>query len=211
MTLNNHHSSIFVKYSLQLEKVEFLDTEVYVQREGEGEGKLGTRVFFKPTDTHSLLHKTSYHPRHTFGGIVKSQLIRYHRICTRIEDVEVATKTLFKALRRYSRTFLRNIKREVKQLFCDHVVPKEKEKEHNLIPFLSTFSSTSWTLNSNIKRNFKRCQGRIEPLTHFRTIAAFRKNTNLKDILVHASLTNAIKKDTYSPYFKRVHFLFFFF
>lgn len=213
--LNNHHSSISVKYNLQSEKIEFLDTEVYIQGEGKGEGKLGTRVFFKPTDTHSLLHKTSFHPKHTFGGIVKSQLIRYHKICTKIDDVESATRILFKALRKrgYSRTFLRNINKEVKELYCDGVVPnkkgkeKEKEKKQNLVPFISTYSSTSWILNSKIKKNFKRCQDRIESLTQFKTIAAFRKNQNLKDILVHASLTNGIKKDKYSQHFKRVHFL----
>jgi len=26
---------------------------------------LKTRVYFKPTDTHQLLHATSFHPKHT--------------------------------------------------------------------------------------------------------------------------------------------------
>jgi len=106
--LNNHHDSIKVKYNLQTEKIEFLDTEVFVMKESAEKWRLGTRVYFKPIDTHALLHKNSFHPKHTFKGIVKSQLIRFNRICTRPEDVEMATRTLFKALRRrgYSRTFL---------------------------------------------------------------------------------------------------------
>lgn len=208
-TLNNHHASVSVKFNLQQEKVEFLDTEVYVQREVEGQGKLGTRVFFKPTDTHALLHKTSYHPRHTFRGIVKSQLVRFHRICSAEEDVESATRTLFKALRNrgYSRTFLRDIKSEVKQLSGKSVVSKKKEKEQNLVPFISTFSPASRALNSKIKTNFKRCQSRMDSLTQFKTIAAFRRNKNLKDILVHSSLTGIAKKDKHSQYFKRVQFI----
>ena len=91
----------------------------------EGPRTLGTRVYFKSTDTHALLHKTFYHPKHTYKGIVKSQLSRYRRICTDEQDVEMATKVLFQALRLrgYSKRFLREIKKEVKQLFKDGFKP----------------------------------------------------------------------------------------
>jgi len=36
--------------------------------------------FFKPTDTHQLLHGSSYHPKHTTKGILKSQILRFKRI-----------------------------------------------------------------------------------------------------------------------------------
>lgn len=109
--LNNHHDAITVKHNLQSEEIEFLDTQVFFMRESIENWRLGTRVYFKPTDTHVLLHKNSFHPKHTFKGIVKSQLMRFERICTRPEDVEIATKTLFRALipRGYSRSFLRSI------------------------------------------------------------------------------------------------------
>lgn len=68
------------------------------------------KVYFKETDTHSLLHKSSFHPKHTYAGLLKSQLIRFHRICTNKQDFMSATKTLFKALanRGYSRSFRRS-------------------------------------------------------------------------------------------------------
>lgn len=71
----------------------------FLLRGDDEKWSLGTRVYFKPTDTHALLHKTSHHPKHTYRGIIKSQLIRFNRICARHEDVEVATGTLFKDLR----------------------------------------------------------------------------------------------------------------
>lgn len=97
--LNGHYNSITVKYNLQSEQIKFLDTQVFVVRGDDEKWSLGTRVYFKPTDTHALLHKTSHHPKHTYRGIIKSQLIRFNRICARHEDVEVATGTLFKDLR----------------------------------------------------------------------------------------------------------------
>ncbi len=75
--LNTHHDSIKVKYNLQPEQIEFLDTQVFIRRENTEKWQLGTRVYFKPTDTQALLHKSSYHPKHTFKGIIKSQLIKF--------------------------------------------------------------------------------------------------------------------------------------
>ena len=171
-TLNAHHPSISVKYHLQTEKMEFLDTEVFIMR-GEGEGRLGTRVFFKSTDTHALLYRSSYHPKHTYKGIIKSQLIRYHRICTVEDDVESAIKTLFQALRPrgYSRTFLRTIKAEVKDSFRQGNRPGRGNKNMgNIIPFVSIFSPTSLTLNSAVKKIFKALQGVVEPMANFKII-----------------------------------------
>lgn len=108
--LNNHHPKIKLKHNLQKKCVEFLDTvvffiELYQVRQTK---KLATKAFFKETDRHTLLHKCSFHPRHTFRGIIKEQLIRFHRICTYPHDVEEATHILFTAIypRGYSKRFL---------------------------------------------------------------------------------------------------------
>ncbi|KAL2090455.1 hypothetical protein ACEWY4_012718 [Coilia grayii] len=120
-TLNTHHQSIKVTSTVSRESVEFLDTVVFVTgSESESGGRrLATKVHFKSTDTHALLHRRSYHPRHTFKGIVKSQIIRFWRICTFEEDVDKATGILFRALRSrgYPRRLLRHIKATVRRSF----------------------------------------------------------------------------------------------
>ena len=60
---------------------------------------LDTKVIFKETNTHELLHKKSFLPKHTFEEIVKSQLIRFLTICNNMEDIREATSILFKLLR----------------------------------------------------------------------------------------------------------------
>lgn len=59
------------------------------------------------------LHKSSFHPKHTFQGRVKSQLIWFHRICSFSGDMEEATQVLYRTLgsRGYTGQFLREIKR----------------------------------------------------------------------------------------------------
>jgi len=78
--------------------VEFLDTHVYKHRGADGICRLKTKVFFKPTDTHQLLHKQSFHPAHTFKGIVKSQFIRFKQISSSHADYQQACSSLTKGV-----------------------------------------------------------------------------------------------------------------
>ena len=110
--LNTHHPSITVKAELSSESMHFLDTVVYKGNRFKETGTFDTKVYFKPTDTLELLHKKSHHPNHTFKGLIKSQILRYVKICNNIQDVMIACRKLFAALvrRGYSERFLRNIK-----------------------------------------------------------------------------------------------------
>ncbi len=78
----SHHPSIQVEHHLDSNPVNFLDTTVFFENVDHNckIGLLLTCVYFKPADTRALLHKASFHPKHTFKGIVKSQIIRFHRI-----------------------------------------------------------------------------------------------------------------------------------
>ncbi len=107
--LKTHQRSIKIKYTFNPIEVNFLDVVSYKGRKFNNTGQLDFKEYFKETDTHSLLHKHSFHPKHTFKGIVKSQLLRFHRICTEHSCFMEATRILFRALRNrgYSRSFLR--------------------------------------------------------------------------------------------------------
>ena len=189
-TLNSHHPTITVTHNIQNTAIEFLDTEVFFIQEHNQLKKLATRVFFKKTDTHALLHKTSYHPKHTFKGIVKSQIIRFRRICSLEEDVEIATRTLFAALRprSYSRRFLRYIKSEVRHTFTAYNSKPRTKKQHPLIPFVHTYSTQLQSFNKRLKYNFTQLQEQVPELKDHKVIAAYRRNKNLKDLLIHTRL-----------------------
>ena len=111
-TLNNHQSCIKLTSETSYQEINFLDTTVFKGSRFAETGCLDSKVFFKTTDTHQLLHKSSFHPKHTFAGIIKSQIMRFNRICNNKLDFQMATKILFDSLtkRGYSRRFLRGIK-----------------------------------------------------------------------------------------------------
>lgn len=181
-TLNSHDQSIKLKLETSKESIEFLDTTIFKGPQFLETGVLDIKVFFKPTDTHALLHKHSFHPTHTFRGIIKAQLLRFQRICTRRVDFLEAVKILFKALlkRGYTRTFLKNSFKNF-----------ENRKRKNLdkkIPLITTFSSTGRRLNWAWKDNFGKILKPTNIIPNSMAISAYRRNNNLKDWLVSAKL-----------------------
>ena len=111
--LNSHDDSIKITYEISHDSIDFLDVTVFKGNRFQNHNILDTKVHFKPTDNHQLLDRNSFHPKHTFDGIVKSQLIRFLRICNNMEDFHDACSKLFSALREhrhYSARHLRSIK-----------------------------------------------------------------------------------------------------
>src|SRR5277367_5706402 len=102
--LNSLIPNIKITLEHHREHINFLDTTIFKDLEGDLT-TLKAKVFFKPTDTHQLLQKFSHHPRHTFNGIIKLQLIRFKRISSRKEDYMNTCKILFSHLKQRGYTW----------------------------------------------------------------------------------------------------------
>lgn len=62
-TANNHHPTIKLTAQTHNDMINFLDTTVFFTSVGaDGNKKLLAKIYFKPTDTHSLLHKQIFIP-----------------------------------------------------------------------------------------------------------------------------------------------------
>lgn len=186
-TLNSHNNSIKLKSTISKTSIDFLDTTTFKGPNFQEIHKLDIKVFFKPTDTHALLFKTSFHPKHTFAGLIKSQLLRFHRICSQQADFREATRTLFSALttRGYCRSFLR-------KCFKSFLVTKPINVSP-LLPIVTTFSPSTTRLVRAIKNNFHKLTQGILTLRDHRIIGAFRRNKNLRDYLVKAKIPPLIE------------------
>ena len=137
-TLNQHDPNIKLQPTISFDSVDFLDVTVYKGPTLQTAGSLDFKVFFKPTDTHQLLHAKSFHPPHTFKGIIKSQIIRFHRNSSTLATLNQACSVLFKALvpRGYTKRLLRQIKsqtlRQLNSYNLDHGLESApKRKYHN--------------------------------------------------------------------------------
>ena len=87
----------FKTYDLDLtmemsdKEIIMLDLEIYVL-----DNRLHTKESRKETASNSYLHYQSAHPTFTFMGIVKSQMYRLRRLCSRDEDYKEAIQNLKK-------------------------------------------------------------------------------------------------------------------
>lgn len=189
-TLNSHHASIKVEPQLNTCEVNFLDTTIYKGPTFSTTGKLDSKLYVKPTDNHALLHKNSFHPKHVFSGILKSQLLRFSRICSQPQDQIKARKDLFAALRKrgYSRQLLRKAQKTTQ-------TPRENTNTdpRQKIPLIVTYSTHGKRLTRTLRRNFEDITRNTTLAENFRTIPAYRRNPNLKQILVRAKISTAEK------------------
>lgn len=160
-TLNNHHPSIKIKPTIDLKQVVFLATVTYKGDEFPKTEKLDTKIHFESTDSHQLLHKENFHPKHTFKGILRSQLIRYKRICSNVADREEATCILFQALRKrkYPRSLLYKVKKEI---FLENNTNKNIDTSIHIIPFTGPYSHFTIKNHKGIRDNFKQLQNSAE-------------------------------------------------
>ena len=74
-------SKISFEADYSMSQVYFLDTKVKFNAH-----TLATELYSKPSDSFQYLHRTSFHPPHTFCSILKSQFKGIRRICTDIND-----------------------------------------------------------------------------------------------------------------------------
>ena len=112
--LNSHNPAVKLTHRIEVLSNDYLDLTIFKGPDFEKHFKLDTKTFFKPVDTHQLLHKSSFHPKHTFAGILKSQILRFFRNSTQISDFDEACSVLFAALKKrgFSKRFLRKMKSE---------------------------------------------------------------------------------------------------
>ena len=201
--LDSHDPSIRLKFKKDKFSLEFLDTTVYKGPSYQVDQRLDIKVYFKDTDTHALLFKTSLHPKHTFRGIVKSQLLRFDRICTQVSEFWVAARVLFRALlkRGYGRSFLRR---------CLKSFRREKVAgDKRLIPFVTTFCSINCHMARVIKSNYATIMEQSGLLPDFRVMAAYRRHKNLGNYLVRAKLPpiQTFGARSEPPYFRRLNYI----
>ena len=110
--------------------VTFLDIEIF-----KDDNSIHTREHRKETSALSYLNYNSAHPRHTFAGIIKSQLYRLRRLCSRDIDYETAVANLQQ----------RCIKSEYPSLMIDNIL----NTAPNVIRTINTKTSPKLTGHEN--------------------------------------------------------------
>jgi len=149
--------------------VDFLDVTVFIS-----DLTLMTKVYFKPTDRHSLLSYSSFHPHHTQKGILKSQFIRFKNLSCSYVHYIATCNILIEAL--LNKGYKAKKMRCLANYIWHKYTPKTKVNQTNAIFIPLMFNNTNKELSNNIKTILA-----DNPLTsQLRPIVAWRANKNLK-------------------------------
>jgi len=108
--VNCFDPNIKITHTLSSVELTYLDITIF-----KSDDSLKYKIYFKDTNSHSILHTSSHHPKHIFKGVIYSQLRRWASLCSEKSDFDNACTNIFPIWieRGYTRTLLRNTKKKV--------------------------------------------------------------------------------------------------
>lgn len=185
--LNNLIPDIEITFEYSATEISFLDTTIYISNNA-----LQTRTFFKPTDTHQLLHTQSYHPKHTFQGILKSQFIRFKRLSSTHKDYNDTCAILRSYLKTRGYT---NAKFRHMQHYIWHTHTDRKERNTDDKPIFPIIMPHS-TIGQQLIQAYKHILQDNDTIKDYRPVAAYTVGKNLKKRLVKSKFINNTIQNT---------------
>ena len=185
--VNSFHPTIKFTYECSTSSIHYLDIQVSLVND-----PIQTSVFTKPTDRHTYIPFTSFHPDHTKKSIIYCQTLRYKRICSDNDDLNTKLNDLTKQfmLRGYPLKFIRknmeranNVSRQ-ELLKYKNVTPLER------IPFTTNFHPAVRNLFQNFRSLWRILQSDAELEGVFKNapLLSFRQPPNLRKILVSSKI-----------------------
>lgn len=178
--LNAQIPDIKITFEHSDKEINFLDTTIYI----DNNNTLQTKVFFKSTDTHQLLHKKSFHPQHTFAGILKSQFIRFKRLSSTKLDYDITSRILISVLknRGYPVRLLRSIKNKIWFTYDENFI----NTKPNVFPIVVDFCS----FGKQLAAKYKTTVDTLSFLNNNKPVIAYKNSKNLKQILIRSKLSS---------------------
>lgn len=166
------------------EKIEFLDVFVNIEN-----GQLKTDLFTKSTDKHQYLHVSSSHPNSVKNAIPYGLGIRVKRICSTEENYKIRREEIKTHLKKrgYNNSSTEVQLKKVDILNRDDLLEYKPKKENDRVPLVIIFSKALPNIHSILRKNLKilHQSNRLKKIFSDPPIVAFKRDNNIKDILVH--------------------------
>jgi hypothetical protein len=185
-----------LKFTFEVgQTVPFLDTQVSI---GES-GKLETKLYSKDTDAHLYLRRDSCHPKSCTKGLVKGELLRARRICSKESDFDKAADKMkgYFIERGFERKEVEKTVTEIKGMKREETLEYKKKDANDRIPFVLTFHPRLRALGQRLHKHFHLLQTneRLRKAFPEAPMMAYRKLKNLRNMLVHSVFKEESTKD----------------
>lgn len=190
---NSIHKNIEVDLRTSQSAIEFLD--VLISQEN---GILSTDIYSKPTDRHLYLQQDSSHPYHTKRSIPYGLAIRAKRICSDTSKYEKQKETIIANMckRGHNEKLVENEVSKVDKFERNQLLTYKPKLKPQKIPLTTTYSPALPNLNKIIKENEQKLykNERLRQIFESKLVVGYKRDQNLKDILVHRKHNNLFNK-----------------
>ena len=185
-TANDIHPNIQVDLKSSTSSLEFLDVLIEVK-----DSEIQTSLYKKPTDNHLYLHAKSDHPRTTKKAIPYGLGIRAKRICSDHNQYWKERQEIKKHLKTRGyrsedvETSLKKVDTIDRRQLLEY---KTKKTTCKRVPLTLTYHRNLPNIQQIVhdKLNILHRSERMQSVFPQAPITAFRRDTNIGDILVHA-------------------------
>ena len=194
--INNFHNTIKFTYNYSMQDATFLDVNIKRNENGE----LDTSVHEKVTNCHQYVELSSCHLLSCKQGIPYSQEKRYRRITSE----NVSFKNNLDILKEYFREknyptqIIEEAVKKVSSMSMDDALKSNSRKKcQNIIPFVCTYNPSLPNIGKIINQywnllKYSKSES-VRQIHTYKPIVAYKRPTNLQDMLVHSHLNKAVK------------------
>ncbi|XP_060688225.1 uncharacterized protein LOC132820238 [Hemiscyllium ocellatum] len=188
--INKFHPTIKLTMDYSRVSASFLDTCVSIN-----DGHLSTTLYRKPTDNLTILHFSSFHPKHIKTAIPYGQALRIHRICSDEEEHDGLLEVLKDALTRmgYDAQLIDRQFRHATARNRNDLLRKQTRAATDRVLFVVQYSPGAEKLRY-VLRDLQHIINEDEHLTKtFPTppLLAFKQLPNLNQIIVRSKLPSS--------------------
>ena len=194
--MNGLHKDIKFTFHVSTESIAFMDLTL----SRNNIGGIGSKLYRKPTDTNSLLHFHSNHPRHQKEGIIYGQTLRLNKLISDTADLKTELINLAKILitkktplhlinfqiqKGLTKTQTDLLKTEVRGNRRHNASNKIKTNE-NFLPIVMPYSSIGRKINTMVVEHWKIIENDTYLSSVFRQkpTKAYKNTKSIKDILI---------------------------
>lgn len=181
---NKLHPRIKTELRYSADKIEFLDVNVIIDH-----GNIKTDLYTKNTDKHQYLQATSSHPNAVKRAIPYGLGVRVKRICSEEDDYMKRREEIKMNLQKrgYKNTSIEEQLQKVDILDRKELLKYKLKTENNRVPLVLTFSKALPNIHSILRKHLKTLHqsDRLKKAFPDPPIVAFKRDKNIKDILVH--------------------------
>ena len=203
--LNKYHATIKFTSTISPEEVTFMDLTIFKGKRFNECGKLDIRPHFKKTNKFQYLHYSSCHPRSTFQGIVRGELIRILRASSSDETYQTNCSLIKRRFRErgYPSRMLRDASMYMTyssqpKLLCEGNANMDKDRTKEPPPFITRY---------NDKISMYELKKALEPNrnTTISPRICFSRNKTLSQQVVRARLPDVGKPNPSAKHYLIYH------